>query len=187
MYFSTLNIDPLHDPLDPFVPKGKAVGHMKIISDNDEWSTPQQLLLQKCRHFLFKPSFDYASSYINHKFPNYFTIDDDSLSQQWLHNGFLNPPYTKVRQFMHKAITSWREHNIGILILVFAKTDTSWYHDLIEPLRKQGKIIVEFHRGRISFDEVDEISNVVWSNKTKVWSNSNSAPYGNMWIFLPPK
>jgi hypothetical protein len=108
------------------------------------------------------------------------------LQQDWLQDGYLNPPYTQVREFITKAVTEWKSNGIGILILVFAKTDTAWYHDLIEPLRKNGSIVVEFHRGRISFDEVDEVSNVVWADKCKVWSKSNSAPYGNMWIFLPP-
>ena len=185
MQKETKESDPYNDPFSS-VRKGKAVGHMKIISDNDEWSTPQELLLHKCNHFLFNPKFDYASSHINHKYPNYFTLQDNSLKQDWLQDGFLNPPYTQVREFMNKAITQWETNGIGILILVFAKTDTAWYHDLIEPLRKNGSIVVEFHRGRISFDEVDEISNVVWADKCKVWSKSNSAPYGNMWIFLPP-
>ena len=104
-----------------------------------------------------------------------------------MQDGYLNPPYTQVREFITKAVSEWKSNGIGILILVFAKTDTAWYHELVEPLRKNGSIVVEFHRGRISFDEVDEISNVVWSYKCKVWSKSNSAPYGNMWIFLPPR
>ena len=88
---------------------------------------------------------------------------------------------------MEKAIAEWEWNGIGILILVFAKTDTAWYHDLIEPRRISGEIMVEFQRGRIAFDEVDEVANTVWDSKHKVWSNSNSSPYGNMWIFLPPK
>ena len=119
-------IDPSYDPIDPTRnKKGKAVGHMKIISDNDEWSTPRELLLHKCNHFLFNPKFDYASSYINHKFPSYYTAKDNALDQAWLQDGFLNPPYTLVREFITKAITEWKSNGIGILILVFAKTDTA--------------------------------------------------------------
>jgi phage N-6-adenine-methyltransferase len=198
--------------------KGKAVQHMGIINENDEWATPRQLLLQKVLHFKhkqvhtwlnsdldykrFNPTFDYSASFINHKFPNYYTIEDDALTRAWLYDGFLNPPYSKVREFMEKAIHEWNEHGIGLLILVFAKTDTAWYHDLIEPRRLDGSIIVEFQRGRIDFDEVDEVANTVWQANHKVWSVrykfdeklgytnwkvTKSSPYGSMWIFLPPK
>ena len=160
---------------------------MGSITVQDEWSTPNVLLVNKIKHFDFNPTFDYASSFINHKFPNYFTQEDDALTRAWLYDGFLNPPYSKVRLFMEKAIAEWEWNGIGILILVFAKTDTAWYHDLIEPRRISGEIMVEFQRGRIAFDEVDEVANTVWDSKHKVWSNSNSSPYGNMWIFLPPK
>ncbi len=191
------------DPVDPIVRKqSKAVQHMGVINVQDEWSTPQVLLQQKIQHFKdldtlvvnneieilgFNPTFDYASSFINHKFTNYYTLEDNALEQEWTEDGFLNPPYSEVRQFMQKAIQQWNSHGIGLLILVFAKTDTAWYHDLIEPLRLSGEIVVEFQRGRISFDEVDEVARTVWDSKHKVWSNSNSSPYGNMWIFLPPK
>ena len=180
--------------------KQKSIEHLQIISENDEWSTPRVMLLMKCRHFLFEPTFDYASSFINHKFENYFTEEDDALVRAWLYDGYLNPPYSKVKQFMTKIIAEWKKNGKAYLILVFSKTDVSWYQDLIEPLRKDGKIIVEFQRGRIDFDEVDEIANVVWSANHKVWAVkyfidkdgftkwkvTKSSPYPNMWIFLPP-
>ncbi|MDF2423677.1 MAG: phage N-6-adenine-methyltransferase, partial [Nitrosopumilus sp.] len=92
------------DPIDPFPhkvsktddPIGKAVQHMGIINVQDEWSTPQVLLQRKIQHFKqvqlnkdyadwkpFNPTFDYASSFINHKFSNYYTLEDNALEQEW--------------------------------------------------------------------------------------------------------
>jgi phage N-6-adenine-methyltransferase len=191
------------DLIESKTKKGKAVNHMKIITDNDEWSTPRELLLNKLKHFLMDglDLTDYASSYINHKFERYFDVNDNSLSLEWIWDGFLNPPYSQVEEFILHVIKQWKKHGKAFLILVFAKVDTDWYQDHIEPMRKTGEIIVEFQRHRIDFDEVDEVANVVWSAKHKVWAVkyykdkegyiswkvTNSAPYPNMWIYLPPK
>lgn len=181
------------DLIDPLVPKkkrnGKAVGHLKIITDNDEWSTPIPLLLQKIEHFKslpwnyrqFNPSFDYSASYINHKFEYYYDLEDNALTRAWLYDGFLNPPYTLVYEFMEKAIQEWNKRGIGLLITVFSKTGVAWWQDLVEPLRLSGDIIVEFHRGRIDFDEVDEVAHVVWNANHKVW-NVTYKEIPNTWI-----
>ena len=172
------------DPIDPVShKKGKAVGHLKVITDNDEWATPWELFVKKIEHFkqvqlnkdyaewkLFNPSFDYSASWINHKYPDYYDMEDNALTRAWLYDGFLNPPYTLVYEFIEKAIHEWNTRGIGLLITVFSKTGVAWWQDLVEPLRLSGDIIVEFHRGRIDFDEVDEVANVVWNSNHKVWN-----------------
>ena len=109
--------------IDPIIyPKGKAKGHMKIITVNDEWSTPRVLLLMKCLHFLFNPVFDYASSHINHKYSKYYTISDNALNKKWLYDGFLNPPYSLAEEFIVKAIKEWKANGIGQAVVHIHQT-----------------------------------------------------------------
>ncbi len=58
-----------------------------------------------------------------------------------------------------------RKHNITLLVLTYAKTDTKWWHNYIE-----GKAEYYFHKGRISFNDKYGIP------------TKNKAPYPSVWI-----
>lgn len=71
-----------------------------------------------------------------------YCIEDDGLTQPWFGKVWLNPPYGK-------HTTDWLEkmhsHRNGIA-LVFARTDTKWYHDFVA---KADAIL--FMKGRVKF------------------------------------
>jgi len=65
---------------------------------------------------------------------------------------------------MKKAYESHIKHNVTGLILVYAKTDTRWWHEFVE-----NKAEVHFIKGRVKFYLDGQIS-------------KNSAPYPSCWI-----
>ncbi|PZL70215.1 adenine methyltransferase [Enterococcus plantarum] len=117
-------------------------------SNKQDWETPQDLFnkLHSKYHF----DLDAAASDHNAKLSNYYTADDDALSQQWQGNVFCNPPYG--RQLGKWLAKAWQEYqrdpNRTIVFLIPARTDTSYWHDYIF-----GKAEIEFLRGRIKFED----------------------------------
>lgn len=77
----------------------------------------------------------------------YFTEDDDGLSQSWHGNLFLNPPYQmpQIRQFTDKLIEELPHLNAAIL-LTNNNTDTLWFHNC-----SRSASVICFTKGRINF------------------------------------
>lgn len=74
-------------------------------SKSDEWSTPIDFFEKLNDEFNF--TLDPCCSAENHKCSKYFTIEDDGLKQDWTgHTVFVNPPYSKIAQWVEKA---WKE------------------------------------------------------------------------------
>jgi phage N-6-adenine-methyltransferase len=63
----------------------------------------------------------------------FFTKEDDGLDLSWNYSGgsiFVNPPYGRnVIEWMRKAYDESRLHNITVVMLLPARTDTKWFHD----------------------------------------------------------
>ena len=56
---------------------------------------------------------------------------EDGLKTGWNKLNFVNPPYSLLKQFVWKAIFEKRNHNNKSIMLLPAKTDQSWFHDLL--------------------------------------------------------
>ena len=85
----------------------------------DTWLTPFEIVsqlgefdLDPCEH-LFMPK---------KLAKNGFNINDDGLSKEWFGRVWMNPPYSKNKEFAKKFC----DHKNGIA-LVFARTETSWF------------------------------------------------------------
>lgn len=50
-------------------------------NERNDWETPRNFFNQLNSHYHF--AYDLAASKYNHKTPNYFSISDDSLKQDW--------------------------------------------------------------------------------------------------------
>lgn len=126
------------------------INHGLFTSNKEDWETPQDLFnkLNEKYHF----TFDLAASDSNAKCKSYFTETDDSLSQNWHRisgNVFLNPPYGRE---LHKWVKKAYEESLlkaegDIVMLIPARTDTSYWHDFIF-----GKAQIKFLRGRLKFE-----------------------------------
>lgn len=142
----------------------KSVSHLSKIHQDDEYETPNSLLRSAMIKFDILPFLDVCATSENTKFSKFFTQEMDALDQEWDMDFFMNPPYSKIEKFMKKAYLSHLKFNVNALILIYAKTDTKFWHEFIE-----GKAEVHFIKGRIKF-----LKNNI---QTK-----NSAPYGSCWV-----
>lgn len=110
-------------------------------SKSDSWSTPQWLFDQLNEEFHF--TLDVCADPVNAKCAKFFTPQQDGLSFEWGGVVWCNPPYGRsVSKWVKKAAFS----KAIVVMLLAARTDTSWFHDYI-----LGKAEVRFLRGRLCF------------------------------------
>lgn len=116
-------------------------------SKTDQWETPQEFFDQLDKEFHF--TLDPCADGLNHKCEKYYTKEQDGLKQDW--SGeivFCNPPYgRKVGKWVEKC---FQEVYVGkckcAVLLLFANTDTRWFHDWI-----YHKAEIRFIKGRLKF------------------------------------
>ncbi|KRL02507.1 phage N-6-adenine-methyltransferase [Liquorilactobacillus capillatus] len=115
----------------------------------NSWETPNQFfeMLNKQHNF----NWDLAASNRNAKCSKYYTKHDDSLKQDWSKcegNLFLNPPYGReLKKWVKKAAETRLSLGQQLVMLIPARTDTSYWHDYIF-----GKAEIIFLRGRLKFE-----------------------------------
>lgn len=116
---------------------------------SNEWATPQWIFDELNAEFSF--TLDPCADDINHKCDRYYTVNDDGLAQDWAGEiVFCNPPYgRRVGDWVKKC---FQEVYCGkcpcAVMLLFAKTDTKWFHNYI-----YNKAEIRFIRGRLKFGE----------------------------------
>lgn len=93
---------------------------------------------------------DVAADESNAVTPNFFDIESNGLMQPWRGRVWCNPPYGReISQWVEKcAIEIKRKEVESIWLLVPARTDTVWFHDLVMP----HAYLVYFIKGRINFN-----------------------------------
>ncbi|MBS0950559.1 adenine methyltransferase [Weissella minor] len=118
-----------------------------MTSKRQDWETPQAFFDELNERFNF--DIDAAATEENHKLDNFISPEMDSLNTEWQGNVFINPPYgTALKRFVKKAYEEHlRDSTRVIVMLIPARTDTSYWHDYIF-----GKAKVEFLRGRLKFE-----------------------------------
>lgn len=116
-------------------------------SNKEDWETPRALFEELNKEFNF--DIDVAASNENAKLPKYYTKQENALNGVWEGNVFCNPPYGKqLVKWVKKAYDEYeRDSNRTIVLLIPARTDTSYWHDYIF-----GKAEVRFLRGRLRFE-----------------------------------
>ena len=97
----------------------------------NDWETPQWLYeyLNKIYNFTLDPCATIESA----KCSTFFTKEDNGLNQSWAnHTVFMNPPYGKeIGNWIKKAYNEHILHNITIVCLIPARTDTKYFHNYI--------------------------------------------------------
>lgn len=142
----------------------KSIQHLKNISVNDEWETPNIILKKAMMDFDVLPFLDVCATEQNAKFSSYFTESNDALSQKWIYPFFMNPPYSKVYDFLKHGYEQHKKYNIDGLVLIYSKTDTKYWHEFIE-----NKAETHFIKGRIKFEK-------------KGIPSKSSSPYPSVWV-----
>ena len=156
-----------------------------------DWRTPPHVFeyIQRLTHSPF--DLDAAANESNHLCPRWLGPGgawEDALSERpW--DGqkiWLNPPYGRnVGKWMEKAYKeSLRPHRPWISCLIFARTDTRWWHDFA--MRAQ---FIFFIRGRISFHSDEGPSSAAPAPSCLVrFSNRNGTRIGpSMGSLVIPK
>lgn len=115
-------------------------------SKSNEWSTPQDFFDMLNKEFKF--DLDPAATKENAKCKKFFTEKDNGLLQSWGgYRVFCNPPYGReLRKWVEKAATESKKRGTVVVMLIPARTDTSYFHDFI-----YGKADIRFIRGRLKF------------------------------------
>lgn len=122
-----------------------------LSSKNMNWCTPQDFFDKLNEEFGFV--LDAAATDKTAKCAQYFTPETDGLKSSWrVEKGavFCNPPYGReIGKWVKKAYEESQE-GTQIVLLIPARTDTSYFHDYI-----YGKAEIRFIRGRLRFTDED--------------------------------
>lgn len=108
-----------------------------LSSKSDHWSTPPAFYEELRQEFGF--TFD----------PCPLMATEDGRKVKWTGKVFCNPPYSRIREFLHKGLYHLASGDCELLVyLIPARTDTGWFHDYI-----WNRAEIRFLRGRLRFGE----------------------------------
>ena len=117
-------------------------------SNTNEWATPVKFFEELNKEFNF--TLDPCATDDNAKCRKYFTVKENGLAQDW--GGevvFCNPPYGReLPLWVKKCYEEHKKHGITVVMLIPARTDTSYFHEYI-----YGKSEIRFIRGRLKFND----------------------------------
>lgn len=102
---------------------------------SDHWKTPKDLY-----HLFIDQGFvDPCPLY----------CETDNLNKDFGEvNLFINPPYSDIRSWVKFAIKHHQKYKTKIVLLVPARTDTKWFHELLDY-----GIYITFIKGRLKFGD----------------------------------
>ena len=120
-------------------------------SKNQFWCTPQAFFDKLDAEFHF--TLDPCASAKCAKCAKFYTPEDNGLIQSWAgETVFVNPPYG--REISEWVLKAWHESRIAgstVVMLIPARTDTSYWHDFIFPYAAE----IRYIRGRLKFTDED--------------------------------
>ena len=128
-------------------------------SKTSEWETPQDFFDKLNEEFNF--TLDPCATPQNAKCKKFYTIKEDGLKQNWQgETVFCNPPYGRaIKDWVRKCYEESKKPNTIVVMLIPARTDTSYFHDYIYKKARD----IRFVRGRLKFG-----------------NSKNSAPFPSM-------
>lgn len=117
-------------------------------SNSNEWATPQKVFDQLNEEFHF--DLDPCSTHQNAKCTKHFTIQENGLNQSWGgYSVFCNPPYGReLPKWVEKAYNESLKPNTKVVMLIPARTDTTYFHKYI-----YHKAEIRFIKGRLHFND----------------------------------
>ena len=120
-------------------------------SNTNEWATPQKVFDELDAEFHF--TLDPCATKENAKCERYFTKEQDGLTRNWHERErervFVNPPYGReIGKWVKKAYEESKYCEV-VVMLIPARTDTSYFHDFIYHKAKE----IRFIRGRLHFND----------------------------------
>ena len=134
-------------------------------SKSDHWRTPKEIY----NFFIDEGFFD----------PCPYNSDFDGLSIEWKEANFVNPPYSKIKKWVLKAIEENKKGKL-VVLLIPARTDTQYFRQLVNY-----GVDILFITGRLSFNDLgtapfpsclidlkgNYITNSVWIDKNDLFKD----------------
>lgn len=159
------------------------VNKIHFSSKSDEHATPQPLFDQLNRVYQF--DLDVAATPENTKCAKYFTKDVDGLVQKWYGNVWMNPPYSKLKNWIEKAFISVHEEECDYVVgLLPARTDTIAFHEYIYPYAHisspMARILMDSKYNRDYADMIVRIHFI--KGRLKFGDAKDSAPFPSMLV-----
>lgn len=114
-----------------------------------DYSTPIDFMDAVRRRF-GRPTFDLAASSDNTKCTSFYSVEQDSLEQDWhMIPGllWLNPPFNNIAPWARKCAEESEGRGAQILLLTPASVGSNWFQDHVH-----GKAMVYALNPRLSFD-----------------------------------
>ena len=117
-------------------------------SEDETWSIPQDFFNSLNNEFKF--TLDPCCSVETAKCSKFYTEKEDGLIQDWQgETVFCNPPYgKKIKDWVKKCYFESKKPLTTVVMLIPARTDTSYFHDFI-----YNKSEIRFIRGRLKFGD----------------------------------
>lgn len=100
-----------------------------MISISQEYETPDNIFEPLNQEFDFKC--DLAASVLNHKCPEYYTIETDGFLRDWYGINWINPPFKTVGKWVKKAYEDSIKYNSTIVMIILVKANTNWWRDCV--------------------------------------------------------
>lgn len=129
-----------------------------LSSKNMNWCTPTDFFNKLDSEFHFV--LDAAATDKSTKCRDYYTPQIDGLNQSWERTDgavFCNPPYGReIGKWVKKAYEESRKHDTTIVLLIPARTDTTYFHDYIYNCAE-----IRFVRGRLKFADENGVASGV--------------------------
>jgi phage N-6-adenine-methyltransferase len=118
-------------------------------SETDLWATPQDFYDRLHAEFGF--TLDPCATPENAKCAKFYTVLEDGLKQDWQgETVFCNPPYGRqIKDWVKKCAEESKKPNTTVVLLIPARTDTSYFHGYIYKLARE----IRFVPGRLKFGE----------------------------------
>lgn len=144
-----------------------------FMSERQDWGTPIEFLdwLKSERGWI--PTLDAAASRRNAKAPTFYTIEDNSLEQPWSGDVWLNPPFGReLPKFMAKCAEEIKRKEVrSIMVLIPARTDTKWFHEIVMP----HAYLIYLIKGRFNFrvDNAVDGANAPFPSMLVLYRNAN--------------
>lgn len=117
--------------------------------DRNRWRTPADFIARVDNEFSL--DFDAAADKDNHQWPDYWTKEQNALTQRpHCRRIWCNPPYNETNAPMSawaQAFSKWQDQGSLVVALVPASTQTHWWHRFVLPAASE----IRFIRGRLHF------------------------------------
>ena len=136
-------------------------------SKSDEWYTPEDFYKKLNKEFNF--TLDPCATKDSAKCKKYYTKNDNGLIKSWQgETVFCNPPYGRaIKDWVKKCYEESKKPNTKVVMLIPARTDTSYFHDYIYKIANE----IRFVRGRLKFTN-------------PMVDGNNSAPFPSMVVIF---